>query len=278
MKPRVEVSCITCGETRTVTYLRSRIYINHNKPYKCRKCSTPRGEQSHQWKGGKVKQTCTMCGNIRYKHPGDPLSTKCFNCWKATRPQKEQNPNYKHIAITCSMCGTIKIMRNSQAQIYLQREEPYKCIQCYNKARPEPQNHPRWTGSSEKINIPCSVCGEIKQIRRKDQRELGKKGKAYRCLKCRPKGEHHPCWTGGVEKGGYPYEFKLLRATIRERDNHTCQLCATTENPRRMPVHHIDYDKQNCAPSNLITLCGSCHTKTNHKRTYWQHFFKERLS
>ncbi len=33
--------------------------------------------------------------------------------------------------------------------------------------------------------------------------------------------------------------------------------------------NHIDYNKKNSNLNNLITLCGSCHTKTNTNRNYW---------
>lgn len=38
-------------------------------------------------------------------------------------------------------------------------------------------------------------------------------------------------------------------------------------------VHHIDYNKLNCNPNNLITLCKSCHMKTNFNREYWLDYF-----
>lgn len=40
-------------------------------------------------------------------------------------------------------------------------------------------------------------------------------------------------------------------------------------------VHHVDYDKHNLEPTNLITLCPSCHGKTcNHanKEYYIAHY------
>ena len=38
---------------------------------------------------------------------------------------------------------------------------------------------------------------------------------------------------------------------------------------------HIDYDKANNDPRNLIALHVSCHSKTNINRTYWQCMFTE---
>lgn len=43
---------------------------------------------------------------------------------------------------------------------------------------------------------------------------------------------------------------------------------------KKHDVHHIDYNKFNCNPENLITLCKSCHVKTNHNRNYWINYFK----
>ena len=42
-------------------------------------------------------------------------------------------------------------------------------------------------------------------------------------------------------------------------------------------VHHIDYNKNNCDPKNLITLCNNCHSKTNTNRKYWVGYFKDLL-
>lgn len=58
---------------------------------------------------------------------------------------------------------------------------------------------------------------------------------------------------------------ETLRRAIRERDNYTCQVCGKEYPPnggRKFHVHHIDYNKKNCNPENLITLCISCHMKT----------------
>jgi hypothetical protein len=37
--------------------------------------------------------------------------------------------------------------------------------------------------------------------------------------------------------------------------------------------NHIDYNKKNCNPNNLISLCNSCHSKTNFDRKYWINYF-----
>ena len=73
----------------------------------------------------------------------------------------------------------------------------------------------------------------------------------------------------------YPFEFNdELRKLIRERDSKTCQLCNRTWKigNRKFHIHHIDYNKENTELDNIITLCTSCHMKTNskYKRKYYQ--------
>jgi 5-methylcytosine-specific restriction endonuclease McrA len=40
-------------------------------------------------------------------------------------------------------------------------------------------------------------------------------------------------------------------------------------------IHHIDYDKKNIKIENLISLCQSCHMKTNYNRKYWRKILKD---
>lgn len=79
-------------------------------------------------------------------------------------------------------------------------------------------------------------------------------------------------WKGGISFEPYSIDWtKTLKRAIRERDNYICQVC----NQYGCYIHHIDYDKKNCNSENLITLCNSCHTKTNHNREYWTNYFKQ---
>jgi len=93
---------------------------------------------------------------------------------------------------------------------------------------------------------------------------------------------------GWFKKGQTPHNFnnyssrepysvdwsKTLRRSIRERDKYICQLCKEPQGDRALCVHHIDYNKKNCDPDNLISLCLKCHIKTNQDREFWTKFFK----
>lgn len=68
----------------------------------------------------------------------------------------------------------------------------------------------------------------------------------------------------------YPKEFIEAKKRTRLLQNYTCLLCG--EFSKSIPVHHIDYDKDNCDDSNLTCLCERCHNGTNHNRTLWENF------
>ena len=86
--------------------------------------------------------------------------------------------------------------------------------------------------------------------------------------------EKHWNWQGGRSFEPYSVDWtETLRRSIRERDNYICQLCSQYGNN----VHHIDYDKQNCNPNNLITLCRGCNAGVNSNRDYWANYFQSRL-
>jgi len=88
-------------------------------------------------------------------------------------------------------------------------------------------------------------------------------------------------WQGGKSFEPYGIEFnKQLKLQIRQRDNFTCQECGFTEKKLgyKLRIHHIDYNKKNNKPKNLISLCKSCHSKTGFNREDWTDYFKEKTN
>lgn len=85
-------------------------------------------------------------------------------------------------------------------------------------------------------------------------------------------GDKSPFWHGGVWHNPYAKEFtRSYRQEIKVRDNLKCRLCNSTY---RLACHHIDYNKNNYNPNNLITLCQYHHSLTNFNREYWIKYFK----
>ena len=70
----------------------------------------------------------------------------------------------------------------------------------------------------------------------------------------------------------YTRAFKKIRYSILERDGFVCRNCKSTKD---IAVHHIDYDKTNNDPKNLISTCRTCNNKANHGRKNWKAHYQK---
>lgn len=84
-------------------------------------------------------------------------------------------------------------------------------------------------------------------------------------------GPAHGNWRGG--NGGIrdTAKFKEFQKSIFKRDQYTCQLCGDKNHKGRgsqikLEVHHVIAIKDDHSlalePTNVVTLCHACHTKT----------------
>lgn len=95
------------------------------------------------------------------------------------------------------------------------------------------------------------------------------------------RGEKSVNWLGGKSFEPYGIAFnRKLKEQIKQRDNYECQECHTTQEQvgYKLHVHHIDFVKTHNCPSNLITLCRSCHAQTNFNRTDWTEYFRKLIN
>lgn len=124
-------------------------------------------------------------------------------------------------------------------------------------------------------HLRCTVCSK-----------LGKHNPNYdnHVLSEKYKGKNNPSWKGGISKFPYAFEFNSeLKESIRKRDNFTCQLCGMTEAEhklkynKKLSIHHIDYNKQNCKENNLASLCCRCNSRVNKNRNHWKNYFQKQL-
>lgn len=118
--------------------------------------------------------------------------------------------------------------------------------------------------------ISCALKNRIFSAETRKKISEARKGK--RC------GTDHYQWRGGPSIRGYCWvwhntEFK---ESIRQRDNYQCQnpYCWNKSITRKLDIHHIDYNRKNCHPLNLITLCRSCNIRANTNRNYWENLYQ----
>lgn len=99
-------------------------------------------------------------------------------------------------------------------------------------------------------------------------------------------GEKSHNWLGGISFLPYSSEFnRIIKEYIKDRDDYICQKCGISEigyviksgKKYGLACHHINYDKMDCNENNLISLCHSCHSKTNNLRDFWQVFLHDKL-
>lgn len=177
------------------------------------------------------------------------------------------NPNYRHGKFVfpkyCIDCH--KIVKDVRSR---------RCVKCFIKYKK--YNAKKYSCKDCGIKIShqsqrCNLCS-YKLL----------EGKHNPMHKIR--GPNHPNWKGGISKQSYPIQFNpRLKRFIRKRDNFICQLCGIPEKKsikilkRKLPIHHIDYNKENCDQGNLITLCSACNSKVNFHREKWLKIFKSKI-
>ena len=109
-----------------------------------------------------------------------------------------------------------------------------------------------WVDLGQKPNFEKFIKAYFDLLQKKLQQVEGKgNDHSYSYYTCgKPHDPRNPEWK----------QFKIL-----------WQLCKKNG----YDVHHIDYDKFNNCVANLITLCRSCHAKTNFNRESWIEYFKQ---
>lgn len=283
---KVELRCIDCGSSRIV--YRSQVGLRYAAAdrYRCSDCfrrgrrcgSIPHGRPAHH-----SLEPCLKCGVRR--RPNKALADRlangkvfiCGPCRKRTgvpKIIKKRVPTPSPVCVwfgtgpgpsivTCPRCGVERWYKKSTGQ-----KLTGFCKVCARMG----ERSGAWAGGN--VVLTCTACAAIKTRRRnRENAALAASGK-YRCDPCYKAslgGSGNPAWKGGLSFGPYPTQWTAkLRDMIRARDCHACRLCGAVAGGRRLHVHHIDYDKANLNPSNLITLCHQCHPKTNFNRAHWQ--------
>jgi len=140
------------------------------------------------------------------------------------------------------------------------------------------EEHRRKIGQAVKGRIVCeevrrkiSDSNKGKIVTEETRKKLGQKSS----LVVRA-GEKNPNWKGGLSCEPYcplwvDGEYKN---SIKERDGNSCLNPCCLNKSKKIVIHHINYNKKDCKPNNLITLCNSCNTSANGNREWHQSWYQ----
>lgn len=187
----------------------------------------------------------------------------------------------KSIIVHCSYCGKAKTIFPSVVRI--KKMKHHFCnMDCKGKWWSESgsftgKNNPRY---KPKVKTKCANCGESLNV---NPSRIPETGNVYCNSHCQFKGmskhfsgdlSHN--WRGGLAAEPYcpVWLDREFKADIRQRDGDQCQNPDCRGNSDKLCLHHINYDKKDCHPNNLITLCYSCNGRANFDREWHAGYYK----
>lgn len=199
-------------------------------------------------------------------------SRLCFYKWLSINIRGESSPVWKggKIECTCKQCGN-KFLKE-RACVFQQINRGQTDFFCSKKCFAD---H-RFKGL---VSCKCDQCGKD-VVRRKARLIYDHVFCSRKCIIKWYRGANHANWLNGASFEPYGIEFNAdLRSLIRDRDHHRCKECSIFEKKLKykLDVHHIDYNKKNNDPNNLVSLCKSCHSQTNFNRGDWQKYYSNML-
>lgn len=213
-------------------------------------------------------KTCIYCNNEFLVSPRKLSQRFCSNkCANRFNGQHNRNNGWKHAlyrlqTFTCQQCG-----KEFSARSMKSLTRKYCSSQCSGTARGPQQTCLKGPA----IPRTCKQCGKEFTTQFTRKRDFC----SDKCYRKFSTGENHPRWKGDARVKKDPRDFRWIRLArkIRKRDSYTCQHCGKYQKGRpALHVHHIIPRKlfgsnlQSAdSPSNLISLCSSCHTKEENR-------------
>jgi len=89
-------------------------------------------------------------------------------------------------------------------------------------------------------------------------------------------GSNNHNWKGGISCEPYCSEWldEDYKKSIKERGNYSCLNPCCKKTYKGICIHHINYNKKDCRPKNLITLCYSCNSIANYNREWHKSWYQ----
>ena len=128
-----------------------------------------------------------------------------------------------------------------------------------------------WTGKKRpvdtRLKMSASHKGKLKGIpKTKEHRQK---------LSDTHAGDKHPNWKGGKSFEPYCIKFnERFKNRVRKFFGFVCVECGNKNSDgTKLHVHHVNFNKMSCCDGTktlFVSLCNSCHPKTNFRRDFWE--------
>lgn len=218
---------------------------------------------------------CHVCSKEHHKSPSkieknirNFCSTDCCKEFQKENPTRPR----QRVWVNCDFCGKSYWIHKNRAGTTKHNFCSHKCKGKHQSEYYVGAKHPNW----KRVEVFCGKCGKVFFIT--PYRLANGRGRfcssacmyawnSRRMSRARV-GVNNPNWQGGLSYELYPQEFNdELKQAIRMRDNYTCQICGSLESEiGTLHIHHIDKNKKNSAPTNLVSLCVHCHISSHRRR------------
>ena len=240
-------------------HLGSVIWNNWLLGNRCMECS---GKKRASFK--KIKASFELEGYTLLSDKYINRNSKLISICPKGHVYKVSWENWNRNSSRCSKCYMAKIMPTIyEIRKSFESEEYILLSNEYKNAR-------------TKLKYKCSK-GHYNSINWKDW------SSGHRCPDCyfiSISGDKNYNWKGGITFEPYceAWKDKEYKQDIRNRDGNRClNPYCNSKNPNDLTIHHINYDKKDCKPSNLITVCRSCNSKANKDRTWHKNWYQSIL-
>jgi len=186
------------------------------------------------------------------------------------------------IKIECNKGHKYKVTFNGfhnhgqRCPICSDRKYTYKYVKNYIESFGYKLLSTKYERGGDKLKIECDKGHKYKAT------FFNFKHYGQRCRICwliKNSGEGHSNWKGGISCEPYcdVWTDKEYKESIKLFHNYTCQNEDCRGTSKRLCLHHINYNKKDCEPKNLITICNSCNARANYNRKEWQKYYKNRI-
>jgi hypothetical protein len=267
-RTKINTNCLNCGVTFSVFPAK----VAEDKG----KCCSRKCWDTYKKKTQVVKK-CKECGNDFSLYPSRAKAQFCSNDCKRLWTHKH---SVYEITKNCEYCG------NGFKPTPKRRNSRFCSKECGHSFQAESyigKNVGDLSPVYSRVEKTCPNCGNGFTVKKSQHERVSDNCCSKACAvewlieSGKLAGENNASWLGGISALPYApiWIDKRFKAGIRERDNHTCQNPDCRKNGDYLVIHHISYDKKDCEPTNLITLCNSCNGRANFNRGFWQAGYSE---